>query len=169
MQTSFLLPQWGGIYIFNQLAYGEDMSRLTALQLRTIFLAFADQLSALLGVPSVPAGVKSAVPSGLSDWQLDTLLRYRTVENIVRTQQTLHSIVKLVDRIENMPVDEIVRGDVDNALTALDQVRSSIEYGYMNFTRQTHFITGTPIHAGPPSEWIAMVKQGTVPGLPRLL
>ncbi|KAI6148739.1 phosphatidylinositol-glycan biosynthesis class S protein-domain-containing protein [Pisolithus tinctorius] len=117
----FLLPQWGGIYILNHLKHVGTRKHLTAVDLSLVFSAFANQLSALLGVSDLPHGVKSESPSTLSDWQLDTVLRHRALENIVGTQQTLHSIVKLVDQIENMPVDETARGDVQNALTALDQ------------------------------------------------
>ncbi|KAI6040889.1 phosphatidylinositol-glycan biosynthesis class S protein-domain-containing protein [Pisolithus marmoratus] len=121
----FLLPQWGGIYILNHLEHVGTRTRLTAVDLSPAFSAFANQLSALLGVSDLPRGVRSEDPSILSDWQLDTVLRYRALENIVGTQQTLHSIVKLVDQIENMPVDETVRGDVQNALTALEQAYQS--------------------------------------------
>lgn len=121
----FLLPQWGGIYILNHLEHVGTRTHLTAVDLSLVFSAFANQLSALLGVSDLPHGVKSDDPSILSDWQVDAVLRYRALENIVETQQTLHSIVKLVDQIKNMPVDETVRGDVQNALTALEKAYQS--------------------------------------------
>ena len=98
---------------------------LTAADLVPVFTAFSDHLTALLGVPSLPRGVGSEVASPLSDWQLDTLLRDRTSQNVLNSQQTLHSIVKLVDRIETMPVDQKVRGDVHDALSALEEVQIS--------------------------------------------
>jgi phosphatidylinositol glycan class S len=58
----------------------------------------------------------------LTDWQLDALLRRRALENARGSQDTLRSIVKLVDQIKNMPVGQYVRGDVQDALTALDKV-----------------------------------------------
>lgn len=98
------------------------MTHLTTADLVPVFSAFSSQLTALLGVPSLPRGVRSKVDSPLSDWQLDALLRHRISENILSSQQTLHSIVKLVDQIEAMPVDQKVRGDVHNALSALEEV-----------------------------------------------
>jgi GPI-anchor transamidase subunit S len=50
-------------------------------------------------------------------------MRRRTLENAHGSQETLQSIVKLVDQIENMPVGQDVLGDVHNALTALEEVR----------------------------------------------
>lgn len=121
-QNAFLLPQWGGIFILNRHAEDAMMSHLTAADLVPVFSAFSSQLTALLGVPSLPRGVGSEVVSPLSDWQLDALLRHRTSENILSSQQTLHSIVKLVDQIEAMPVDQSVRENVHNALSALEEV-----------------------------------------------
>jgi phosphatidylinositol glycan class S len=58
----------------------------------------------------------------LTDWQLDALLRRRILENVDKSRKTLGSIVQLVDQIENMPVGVDVRGDVQDALIALDEV-----------------------------------------------
>ncbi|KAG8216867.1 phosphatidylinositol-glycan biosynthesis class S protein-domain-containing protein [Butyriboletus roseoflavus] len=124
-QSAFLLPQWGGIFILNRHADGAMVTHLTAADLVPVFAAFSSQLAALLGVPSLPGGVRSEVASPLSDWQLDALLRHRTLENILNSQQTLQSIVKLVDQIEAMPVDQKVRGDVHNALSALEEAYQS--------------------------------------------
>jgi phosphatidylinositol glycan class S len=66
---------------------------------------------------------KSPLPS---DWQLDALLRRRALQNVQGTQDTLHSIVKLVDQIDNMPVGQVVRDDVLDALTSLHEVRTEL-------------------------------------------
>ena len=58
----------------------------------------------------------------ITDWQLDALLRRRTLENASGSQDTLLSIIKLVNQINNMPVGEDVRDDVEYALSALTQV-----------------------------------------------
>ena len=77
---------------------------------------------ASLGVSKLPPGLERSNMDHtdvLSDWQLDALLRRRTFENAQGSQDTLSSIVKLIDRIENMPVGDGVRDDVQNALYAL--------------------------------------------------
>ena len=101
-----------------------DMSshaRMTSPHLQNILLTLKYQLLSLLGVPELPPGVFSS-ESTLSDWQLDALLRHRTLENVHDSTETLQSIVKLVDRIKNMPVKEDVRGDIQGALLASDMV-----------------------------------------------
>lgn len=49
-------------------------------------------------------------------------MRRRTLENARLAKETLSSTVLLVDKIENMPVDIFVKGDVQNSLDALERV-----------------------------------------------
>ena len=90
-----------------------------------MFSSFSKQLLALLGVPPLPQAITHSATdraSFLSDWQLDALIRRRALENAQGSQDTLQSIVKLVDQIENMPVGEDVRDDIEGALIALANV-----------------------------------------------
>ncbi|KAF8889674.1 phosphatidylinositol-glycan biosynthesis class S protein-domain-containing protein [Infundibulicybe gibba] len=110
--NAFLLPQWGGIVLHNpsdssDQAADHSFSKHT---LDSVFLGFRDQLLTLLGVPP------------LTSWQLESLMRRRSLENSEGAKDTLQSIVKLVEQIENMPVGQNVRDDVQNALTALDEL-----------------------------------------------
>ncbi|CAA7264338.1 unnamed protein product [Cyclocybe aegerita] len=122
--NAFILPQWGGIVIFNpEKPINGD---LPLKDLNVVFSSFARQMHGLLGVPQLPSDVgHSGGASVISDWQLDALLRRRTLENEAASQDTLLSIIKLVDKIENMPVKEDVRGDVEGALNALTKMRDS--------------------------------------------
>lgn len=95
---------------------------LTASSLDTVFLTFRHQLLALLGVPKLPISIQSNQSAIFTDWQLDALLRRRAAENVEGGKETLRSIVNLVAQINNMPVGQDVRGDVQDALTALDEV-----------------------------------------------
>ncbi|OJA17660.1 hypothetical protein AZE42_03010 [Rhizopogon vesiculosus] len=119
-QSSFLLPQWGGIFILNN-EHNSPPSHLSQDELKPVFRNFATQLAALLGVPPVPPGLSVGERPILSDWQLDALLRRRALQNVQGTQDTLYSIVKLVDQIDNMPVGQVVRDDVLDALASLHE------------------------------------------------
>ncbi|KAJ7211389.1 phosphatidylinositol-glycan biosynthesis class S protein-domain-containing protein [Mycena pura] len=121
---TFLLPQWGGIVVYNPPPELQESTHFPPSALNSVFSTFATQLLTLLGVADVPAGVKTD-SSVLTGWQLDALLRRRALENSAEAQETLRSIVKIVDQIENMPVGQDVRGDVQNSLTALDQMYTS--------------------------------------------
>jgi len=127
--NAFLLPQWGGIVILNlsEQEASPDLELLST-NLDAIFSIFSNHLLALLGVPPLPPGVSRPIGDSnhiLSDWQLDALLRRRSLENAYRSQETLQSIVKLVDQIENMPVGQDVLGDIQNTLAALEEVCDS--------------------------------------------
>lgn len=125
---SFLLPQWGTILLHNPLHRDRSASTvLTQSDLEPIFKSFAVQLLALLGAPRLPPNVaRSPTETAvLTDWQLDALMRRRALENSERAKDTLRSIVKLVDQIQNMPVGKDVRDDVVNALNELDEMYAS--------------------------------------------
>jgi len=121
---AFILPQWGGIVLYNPPSDMSSHTRMTSPHLQNILLTFKYQFLSLLGVPELPPGVFSS-ESTLSDWQLDALLRRRTLENVHDSTETLQSIVKLVDRIKNMPVKEDVRGDIQDALLASDMTHEA--------------------------------------------
>lgn len=118
--NAFILPQWGGIVVNNFPSDTASHVRMTPDHLEGIFHAFRLQLFSLLGIPELPAGVVSLDCMPISRWQMDTLFRQRSLENVVSTTETLDSIIKLVGQIENMPVKEDVKGDIQDALDCLE-------------------------------------------------
>jgi phosphatidylinositol glycan class S len=116
--NSFILPQWGGIVILNP-----DSRSSVAADLDASFHTFRSQLSSLLGVHPFPHGVVNTKGRmSISDWQLDSLMRRRLLETTSATQETLSSIVKLVNQIENMPLGPGVRNDVRDSLAYMRNV-----------------------------------------------
>lgn len=121
--NAFILPQWGGVVLFNLQSDLAPQTFLTTSDLDQVFSIFRLQLLSLLGVPSLPPNIVPADPSDpLTDWQLDSLYRQRAIENAFSSKETLESIAKLVNEIPNMPLGQDVRGDVQDALTALEKV-----------------------------------------------
>lgn len=116
--NAFILPQWGGITILNKAT-----PHLSASELDHVFTTFRRQLLSLLGVPPLPPHVEYDQEEPFTDWQLDALVRLRTRQNVDNSKDTLKSIVALVNQIENMPVGQDVKGDVQGALNALDKVQ----------------------------------------------
>lgn len=141
--TAFLLPQWGGIVLFNPPSPAGSHIHLSSQELSPIMVSFTSQLLALLGIPSLPPTVRS-IQSGscLTDWQLDALLRRRIRENVQKSTETLRSIVQLVAQIENMPVGADVRGDVLGALSALDKVGLHSKKLYFRVIESTELVIG---------------------------
>jgi phosphatidylinositol glycan class S len=131
--NAFLIPQWGGVVIWNPPDDGTtdgsvrlDHHQLDAPSLAPVFAIFRSHLNSLLGVPSLLSSSVSIEWVGgskpLHQWQVDTLLRGRAVENTKTAIATLESIVKLVHQIPNMPVKKDVKQLVIDALDALDDV-----------------------------------------------
>lgn len=88
--------------------------------------SFTTQLLDLLGVPRLPNSTfHFSLASPLTGWQLDALVRRRVKENVFKAKETLDSIIRIVDQIGNMPVGADVRGDVEGALDALENVGPS--------------------------------------------
>jgi len=123
--NAFILPQWGGIVVRNLPSDMASPLRMTSDHLEGIFSAFGLQLFSLLGIPELPKGVVSLDSAPISRWQMDTLLRQRSLENVVSTTETLDSTIKLVGQIENIPVKEDVKGDIQNALDSLELAHES--------------------------------------------
>ncbi|TRM63577.1 phosphatidylinositol-glycan biosynthesis class S protein-domain-containing protein [Schizophyllum amplum] len=119
---AFLIPQWGGVV----LADTQDLTTDPARQVNAAFATFRAQLVTLLGVPQLPPNVTARVPPGhITPWQADALLRRRARESAQEARDTLRSISRLVNQIENMPVGARVRDDVQGALHALELAYSS--------------------------------------------
>jgi len=133
---AFILPQWGGIVLLNLPADTPSKLHLTEAELDHVFSGFRAQLLRLIGVSELPREVQSTeLNQPLTDFQLDTLYRQRAFENVGSSRETLQSIVKLVDQIPNMPVGQDVRGDVLEALSALEVVSSSI-FDYLPMSKR---------------------------------
>ncbi|PFH49350.1 hypothetical protein AMATHDRAFT_147864 [Amanita thiersii Skay4041] len=128
--NAFLLPQWGTIHLHNPPSNSPSAgpTLLTLTDLSQPFNSFAMQLLTLLGVPSLPPTISRsphATVTTITQWQLDALMRRRALENSERAKDTLGSIIKLVDKIQNMPVGKEVRNDVVDALSELDQMHTT--------------------------------------------
>ena len=151
--NAFLLPQWGGIVIHSPPLGSVESADLSSQDLNLYFSSFSNQLLALLGVAKLPPSLERSNldhTDVLSDWQLDALLRRRTFENAQGSQDTLSSIVKLIDRIENMPVGDGVRDDVQNALHALmkasDYSKCGHDHSDTNRTMQMFDSSSASLH-----------------------
>jgi phosphatidylinositol glycan class S len=123
--NSFVIPQWGGIIVVNPLTdeYTSSDHVLAA------FHTFSSQLASLLGIHPLPDGIVNNDPnSSISDWQLDSLMRRRLLETSSATQETLSSIVKLVNQLENMPLGPDVKNSVQDSLNLINDVCVGVCY-----------------------------------------
>ncbi|EJD39576.1 hypothetical protein AURDEDRAFT_116108 [Auricularia subglabra TFB-10046 SS5] len=126
--NAFIIPQWGGIAVYNP-SDASPQEMLDTRALLSVFRTFHTQLLLLLGVPPAPHGTYHVPASNaprtppLTRWQLAALLRARTLENARSAAEALRSIVALVAQIGHLPVKEDVRALVRAALDDLDEVQ----------------------------------------------
>jgi phosphatidylinositol glycan class S len=128
----WLIPQWGGVSLYN-LGYEEvETSRsfnsplldyLSASELDSAFATFEKQFSTLLGLQDLQGSIPIAYDAKLA-LQLDAMTRRRLVASSRESVKTLGSIIRLVDKIENLGVGQSVRNDISKALALLQKVSS---------------------------------------------
>lgn len=126
--TGWLIPQWGGVSLLNLGHEGAEsqaipgkaglLDSLSESEMDRAFATFEKQFGTLLGLQEV-SDLHESVSLAL---KLDALMRRRVVEASRESVKTLASIIRLVDKIENLGVGESVRGDVSRALALLAQV-----------------------------------------------
>ncbi|KAF6764310.1 phosphatidylinositol-glycan biosynthesis class S protein-domain-containing protein [Ephemerocybe angulata] len=117
--SAFILPQWGGVSIYNTPSIWSTQ-QLSDRGLQRAFSTFSTQLSYTTWHSSSPED------TGLiSQWQLDALIRRRMLETAKGTRDTLRSFIKLANQLENMPVREDVRNDIEGSLDALEKLYNS--------------------------------------------
>jgi len=96
-----------------------------------IFSLFEHIITTVLGVPSLPKNVEHG-SLDLSLWSVDALMRTRAQENAKDSTEALSSIIRLVEKIENMPVRKDVRDGVLSALEELETVSSPLLHASEN-------------------------------------
>lgn len=134
--NSFLIPQWGGVQIYNTKMPILDgtVVNIPETELDHILATFVSQLFDLLGVPKTPKS-----PS----IRIDSLHRLRTFKNLKTTLDNLSSLIKLTGSLNEISIPESTKTHFmesllfyDKTLEALQQsdFSSAIEYSSKSLT-----------------------------------
>lgn len=119
--TSWLIPQWGGVAIFNP---SEHRDILTVQDLEPVMLTFSDQLASLIGLPAQPK--KSLA------LRLASLTRIRATELVLSTSDTLGALARLTLKLQNIAIPDTVAASVSSALEHLTAAKDDMQAG--NYT-----------------------------------
>ncbi|KAF9122041.1 hypothetical protein BGW39_010076 [Mortierella sp. 14UC] len=127
--NSFLIPRWGGVAILNRNTErtkgAQDHPELiTVHELEPVMRVFLTQLRDLLGVTDLSTASSTSFPivfhKSLNEaptmWELDSLLRRRSTENLVDSLATISSLARLVRDTPNMVVLDHIQKEVTEAL-----------------------------------------------------
>jgi phosphatidylinositol glycan class S len=116
--NSWLIPQWGGVQILNP--SGKQPAKLTTKDLEPVMLTFADQLSALLGLPQSPPSLSLRISS---------LTRERAMSLIVSASSTLGALSRLTHKLMSIAIPDSVAKSVDETVFRLDQACKALHDG----------------------------------------
>ncbi|SCZ99514.1 BZ3500_MvSof-1268-A1-R1_Chr3-1g06053 [Microbotryum saponariae] len=118
--TGFITPQRGGVVIYNPPNIDPSTPSENPVKppnLSTAFRLFEAQLRKLLGVsPTLPG------PDFVTSWQIDALVRQRLNGVVKEAVESLSSLRRLVEEVENMRVGKGVQKGVRRALEELKLV-----------------------------------------------
>ncbi|XP_043285709.1 GPI transamidase component PIG-S [Venturia canescens] len=139
---AFLSPRWGGIVIANppsedcEEAQGDGAVEVVP-NAATIMGVFIAQLRSLLGIPETEENISGVevlplVGSKPRDWELDALLRIRTVEQLTSAKLTLQSLAQLLEEISNIVITETVGNRINNALRLVESSAESLRRADLN-------------------------------------
>ncbi|KAK2585416.1 hypothetical protein KPH14_010084 [Odynerus spinipes] len=130
---AFLSPRWGGVVLNNppsEICEAAASGKTTVIipDEATIIGTFLAQLRLLLGIPELkPISSVTVVPLvGLKsrDWEVDALLRVRTMEQLTSAKLTLQSLSQLLTEINSIVITDVVGNRIK---AALDLVERSAE------------------------------------------
>jgi hypothetical protein len=145
--NAFLLPQWGGVVVRNvprdAAALALDSQRPAVLafnnasDLADEMSVFAEQLKRLLGASTAEERAAGVAPGtltprvlpagdGVTEWQVDWMLRERLYENIMAAKTTVVSLARLVEQLPTMKVLDHIRILMQDALLAINSAESTM-------------------------------------------
>lgn len=122
--TSWLIPQWGGVYILNPPLAGLKSSKATPVlskdAIQPALMTFSHQLLSFLGAPLSPPSLPL---------QLQTLTRVRAASLLLSASSTMGSLARLTVALPSIAIPETVSRAVNIALMQLQSTCMALKDG----------------------------------------
>ncbi|CAG9558956.1 unnamed protein product [Danaus chrysippus] len=129
---AFMSPKWGGVVLLNP-SREECSKGQYVVPVNMLMGTFISQLRKLLGITDkVPIPEAYLLPlDSVSPrhWELDSLLRLRTLEQVTSAQRSLKSLAKLLGEIPNIVITDKVGGYIQSAVEHAHEARVYCELG----------------------------------------
>ena len=116
---SWLIPQWGGIYILNGFN-SSNSHELSAKVLEEPMSRFSHQLLSLLGLPATPQSLPLRISS---------LTRFHTASLILSSSSTLGALARLTKSLPTIAIPESVATSVTSTIDHLHQACAELREG----------------------------------------
>lgn len=120
--SSWLVPQWGGVFILNSQVANTTAgpSTLSKDAIQPALLTFSLQLLSFLGAPQTPPSLPL---------QLQTLTRVRAASLLLSASSTMGSLARLTVALPSIAIPETVSSAVDTTLSHLRYTCSAMKEG----------------------------------------
>lgn len=109
--------------------------RQLALNGEDFMEAFLAQFRSLLGVESNKREnvvFEESFTEGITDFELDYLMRSRAAENIASSIHTIHSLAKLLEKIQNIVIKDEIAQLCYLAVDQINLAKNSLAWGKLN-------------------------------------
>ena len=118
--ASWLIPQWGGVFVLNPTSPSSSPHHLSSSTLSPALLTFAHQLLNLLGTTS---------PSAPISFQISSLTRVHAAATLRSAASTLGSLAALTRSLANIPIPEEVAARVTGSMEHLHSACGALQNG----------------------------------------
>lgn len=123
--NSFLVPRWGAMMFYNVEDINSNDRQRHEIDMNRVMSSFLGPFRTLFGVPSyshlstADIYFEPPIREGLTDWELDYLMRLRLTENLASATHTLHSLSMLLSKISNIVINNDIAEQVYTAVNAI--------------------------------------------------
>ncbi|KAL4891733.1 phosphatidylinositol-glycan biosynthesis class S protein-domain-containing protein [Aspergillus ambiguus] len=123
--TSWIIPQWGGVFILNPsisttTEKPSNPPHLSKESLGPAFMTFSHQLLTLLGAPTTPTSLPL---------RLQTLVRVRAADLLLSASSTMGSLARLTESLPSIPIPAAVATSVSTTLSHLTSTCNHLRDG----------------------------------------
>ncbi|XP_026313569.1 GPI transamidase component PIG-S [Hyposmocoma kahamanoa] len=131
---AFMSRKWGGVVLSNP-TVGEcnDDKPVHTPVVRVVMGTFLSQLRKLLGITNTDhiqgahmEPLRSVAPRL---WEIDNLLRMRTLEQLVSAERTLQSLAQLLGEISNIVINDEVGASINSAVRSIHNASEFMSTG----------------------------------------
>lgn len=133
---AFMSPKWGGVVLGGPGAADcRDASPTWRPNVRVVMGTFISQLRKLLGITDaehIEGGhlepLRSVTPRR---WEIDNLLRIRTLEQLTSAERTLQSLAQLLGEISNIVINDEVGASINSAVESIEFASELMQKGLL--------------------------------------
>jgi len=150
--NAFISARWGGMMIVNPPEFSQALltkedgaenevlhdsghHATVSLDMHAIMEVFLSQIRSLLHFDARPADPESVVAdlliddpldAALTEWEMDAWLRRRGLENIATSAATLKSLSDLLDKVQNIVINDEIGRQVETSLRACQRAMAAL-------------------------------------------